>query len=204
MAIINYISITAVPFVIFFIISYALLEKVKVFDSFLSGCSEGIETIIKIFPTLIGLFLAISALRASGILDLISTILSPLLNLINFPTEILPLALIRPISGSASTAVALNIMEAYGVDTIIGFITSTIMGSTETTLYTIAIYTSAVKVKKTRFVLIAAIIADIVRNSYFCRFLSVFVVKFLLTFLTIWSIIDLVSKFITSKFFNIY
>ena len=204
MAIINYISITAVPFVIFFIISYALLEKVKVFDSFLSGCSEGIETVIKIFPTLIGLFLAISALRASGILDLISTILSPLLNLINFPTEILPLALIRPISGSASTAVALNIIETYGVDTIIGFITSTIMGSTETTLYTIAIYTSAVKVKKTRFVLIAAIIADIVRNSYLCRFLSVFVVKFLLTFLTIWSIINLVSKFITSKFFNIY
>ena len=198
MAIINYISITAVPFVIFFIISYALLEKVKVFDSFLSGCSEGIETVIKIFPTLIGLFLAISALRASGILDLISTILSPLLNLINFPTEILPLALIRPISGSASTAVALNIMETYGVDTIIGFITSTIMGSTETTLYTIAIYTSAVKVKKTRFVLIAAIIADIIRNARFCSLLSLFVVRFFLTFLTIWSIIDLVSKFITS------
>ena len=198
MAIINYISISAVPFVIFFIISYALSEKIKVFDSFLSGCTEGIETVIKIFPTLIGLFLAISALRSSGILDLISSILSPLLNLIHFPTEILPLALIRPISGSASTAVALNIMETYGVDTIIGSITSTIMGSTETTLYTIAIYTSAVKVKKTRFVLFAAIIADIVRNAYFCRLLSLFVVRFFLTFLTIWSIIDLVSKFITS------
>lgn len=175
MTIINYISISAVPFVIFFIISYGLLEKIKVFDSFLSGCKEGIDTVIKIFPTLIGLFLAISALRCSGILDLISSILSPLLNLINFPSEILPLALIRPISGSASTAVAMNIMENYGVDTIIGQIASTIMGSTETTLYTIAIYTSAVGVKKIRFVLVAAIIADIVgmlSSVVFCRFLS--------------------------------
>lgn len=204
MAIINYISITAMPFVIFFIISYALSEKVKVFDSFLSGCTEGIETVIKIFPTLIGLFLAISALRSSGILDLLTSILSPLLNLINFPTEILPLALIRPISGSASTAVALNIMETYGVDTIIGSIASTIMGSTETTLYTIAIYTSAVKIKKTRFVLLAAIIADIVRNPYICHFLSLFVVKFFLTFISIWSIINIVSNFITLQIFNIY
>lgn len=197
MTIINYISIIAVPFVIFFIISYALLEKVKVFDSFLSGCKEGIDTVINIFPTLIGLFLAISALRTSGILDLLSSILSPLLSLLKFPTEILPLALIRPISGSASTAVALNIMETYGVDTITGLIASTLMGSTETTLYTIAIYTSTVKVKKTRFVLYAALIADIVRNACFCRLLSSFVVKFFLTFLTIWSIIDLVSNLIT-------
>lgn len=204
MDIINYISITAVPFVIFFIISYALLEKVKVFDSFLSGCTEGIETVIKIFPTLIGLFLAISALRSSGILDLLTSILSPLLNLINFPTEVLPLALIRPISGSASTAVALDIMQTYGVDTIIGSIASTIMGSTETTLYTIAIYTSAVKIKNIRFVLVAAIIADIVRNAYICRFLSLFVMKFFLTFVSIWSIINIVSNFITLQIFNIY
>lgn len=148
MAIITYISTIAVPFVIFFIISYGLSEKIKVFDSFLIGCKEGIDTVIKIFPTLIGLFLAIAALRTSGILDLLSSIVSPLLNIIKFPVEVLPLALVRPISGSASTAVALNIMEKYGVDSIIGLIASTIMGSTETTLYTIAIYTSSCRNKE--------------------------------------------------------
>lgn len=110
---------TAVPFVILFIISYGLTEKIKVFDSFLIGCKKGIKTVIKIFPTLIALFLAINALQNSGILNLIGKIFSPVLNIFKIPYEILPLMLIRPISGSAATAVAVNIMEKYGVDTII-------------------------------------------------------------------------------------
>lgn len=119
MSLINYISIIAVPFVIFYIVAYGFFAKIKVFDSFLVGCKEGINTVIKIFPTLVGLFLAISALRNSGILDLLSNILSPILNLFKIPSEILPLMLVRPISGSASTAVALDIMKNCGVDTII-------------------------------------------------------------------------------------
>ena len=99
---VNYISIIAVPFVIFFIILYGLSEKIKVFDTFIDGCKEGINTVIKIFPTLIALFLAISALRNSGILDLISNILSPILKALTIPSEILPLILIRPISGSGT------------------------------------------------------------------------------------------------------
>ena len=85
-----------------------------------------------------------------------------MLNIFNIPSQIMPLALLRPISGSASMAVAIDIMKNYGVDSLIGMITSTIMGCTETTLYTIAIYTSAVKIKKSRFVLFASIIGDIV------------------------------------------
>lgn len=119
MKLINYISLIAVPFVIFFIVSYAFFEKIKVFDSFLNGCKEGIETVIKIFPTLIALFLAISALRNSGILDLLTNLLHPILEFIKVPSEILPLILVRPISGSASTAVALDIMKNYGVDSSI-------------------------------------------------------------------------------------
>lgn len=119
MALVNYISIVAVPFVILFIISYGLTEKIKVFDSFLVGCKKGIKTVIKIFPTLIALFLAISALQNSGILELIGNLFSPILNVFKIPIEILPLILVRPISGSAATAVATNIMETYGVDTII-------------------------------------------------------------------------------------
>ncbi|MEI3411204.1 MAG: nucleoside recognition domain-containing protein [Clostridia bacterium] len=114
------------------------------------------------FPTLIGLFVAIGTLRSSGIIDAIVNLLSPILNLINFPSEIMPLALLRPISGSASIAVATDIMKNYGVDSSIGLIASTIMGSTETTLYTIAVYSSSVRIKKTRFVLAAALIADFV------------------------------------------
>ncbi len=151
MALINYISKIAIPFVIFYVVTYGFIMRIKVFDSFLAGCQEGISTVIKIFPTLIGLFLAVSALRNSGILDLISTFLSPILNLFKIPSAVLPLMLVRPISGSASTAVALDIMKNYGVDSIIGSIASTIMGCTETTLYTIAIYVSACRNQENTF-----------------------------------------------------
>lgn len=98
MEIINYISIITVPFVILIIILYGMLEKKKVFDIFIEGTKDGLETTIKILPTLIGLFLAIGALRSSGIIEGIGKVLSPILMLINFPVEILPLALLRPIS----------------------------------------------------------------------------------------------------------
>ena len=98
MQFISYISNLAIPFTIFIIILYGLLEKKPVFDIFMQGAKEGIEIVIKIIPTLIGLFLSIDILRASGIFDLLNSMLSPLLNLINFPSEILPLAIIRPIS----------------------------------------------------------------------------------------------------------
>lgn len=116
---INYISISAIPFIIFFIISYGLCEKIKVFDTFLEGAKEGIAITVNMFPTLIALFFAISALRNSGILELFTNIFSPLLNFLKIPLELFPLIFIRPISGSAATAVAMDIMENYGVDSII-------------------------------------------------------------------------------------
>lgn len=162
MNIINYISSAAIPLTILIIIVYGLLEKNKVYDTFVEGAKEGIEIVFNIFPTLIGIFVAVGALRSSGILDLIIKFISPITNFFNIPSEIMPLALVRPISGSASMAVATDIMTTFGVDSKIGLIASTIMGSTETTLYTIAIYTSCVGVKKIRFVLAAALIADFV------------------------------------------
>lgn len=161
MQVINFFSNLAMPMVIFFIVLYGVTEKVKVFDNFLEGAKEGIKTTFSILPTLVGLFLAIGALRSSGILDLIIKITSPILEIFNFPSELMPLAILRPISGSASIAVATDIMKQAGVDSLIGNIASTIMGSTETTLYTIAIYTSCIKIKKTRFILLAALTADI-------------------------------------------
>lgn len=174
-AVINYISSAAIPVIIVIIILYGLKEKTKVFDNFLDGAKEGIEIVFKMFPTLIGIFLAVGALRSSGIIDLIVNLISPITNLLEFPSQVMPLAILRPISGSASMAVAVDIMQNYGTDTLIGLITSTIMGSTETTFYTIAIYTSVVGIKKTRGILIAALAADIagmIVSTIICRILS--------------------------------
>ena len=106
---INYISNIAIPFTIVFIVFYGILEHIKVFDSFLEGAKDGMKIIYNIFPTLLGLFLSINILEESGIIDAITNISKPLLLLLNFPPEILPLAILRPISGSASMAVATNI-----------------------------------------------------------------------------------------------
>ena len=181
MNIINFISISAIPIIIVIIILYGLLERKTTYDIFIDGVKEGIEIVVKLFPTLLGIFLAIGFLRSSGLIDFIAKSVAPITNLFGIPSEIMPLALIRPISGSASTAIATDIMNNYGVDSKIGQIASTIMGSTETTLYTIAIYTSCIGIKKTKFVLPCALIGDITRNVDFCSNLALFVMKFFLT-----------------------
>ena len=173
--IVQYMSNMAIPAIIVTIIAIGLKEKEKVFDRFLDGAKEGIEIVFKMFPTLLGIFLAIGALRTSGLIEAIVDLITPITNILKIPSSILPLALLRPISGSASMAVAVDIMQNYGVDTLTGFITSTIMGSTETTFYTIAIYTSAVGIKKTRWILLGALAADIagmVASTIVCRILS--------------------------------
>lgn len=162
MEFINFMSNIAMPLIILLIVIYGLIQKIKIFDIFLEGAKEGIHILISIFPTLIGLFVAVGALRSSGILDFIINLISPILDIFNFPTEIMPLALIRPISGSSAIAVATDLMKTYGVDTKIGLMTAVIMGSTETTLYTIAIYSSSVGIKNTRFVLYASLLADFI------------------------------------------
>lgn len=140
---------------------YGLKEKKNVFDLFIKGATKGIEITVKIFPTLIGLFFAIGLLNNSGVINFVVQLISPILDYFKFPKEILPLAILRPISGSASMAVAMEILKENGVDSIVGLIVCVIMGATETTLYTIAVYTSAVKVKETRHILIASLMADI-------------------------------------------
>ncbi len=175
MQVIGFISNLAMPMMILLIVIYGIAEKSKIFDTFLEGAKEGLEIVFTIFPTLVGLFVAIGALRTSGIIDLIVHFITPILNIVKFPSEIMPLAMLRPISGNASMAIATDIMKNYGVDSIFGTMASVIMGSTETTLYTIALYTSCIKVKKTRFVLIAALIADIVGiavSVVVCRIMS--------------------------------
>ena len=172
---ISFLSNLAMPIMILIIVIYGIIQRNKIFDTFLDGAKEGMSVVVNLFPTLIGLFLAVGTLRASGVLDFLIQIISPVLDYIKIPSEIMPLALLRPISGSSSIAVAVDIMKQFGVDSGLGIIASVIMGSTETTLYAIAVYTSSVGIKKTRFVLVASLIADVVGifvSVAVCRFLS--------------------------------
>ena len=162
MEIINYMSAIIIPLVIVLVIGYGIAEKKNVYDIFLRGAKNGIKIVIKLFPTLLAIFLAINMLRNSGVIDFIINILKPVLLFLNIPIEIMPLALLRPISGTASMAVATDIIKTSGVDSQIGLIAATIMGSTETVFYTIALYTSSINIKKTRFTLVAALIANFV------------------------------------------
>ncbi len=172
---VNFISNLAMPMIILWIVIYGLIEKKEVFDKFVEGAKEGIKIVINIFPTLIGLFLAVGTLRSSGVIDIVIKFIDPLLQIVHFPSEIMPLAILRPISGSSSIAIATDIMKNFGVDSQIGIMAGVIMGATETTLYTIAVYSASVKIKKTRFVLLASLTADIVgilTSIVICRFLS--------------------------------
>lgn len=162
MKIINYLSTIILPIIILIIIGFGISEKINVYDLFIKGAKNGMKTVVKLYPTLLGIFIAIGLLRASGVIDFIIKLIYPIISFLNIPKEIMPLAMLRPISGSASMAVANDIMKNYGVDSKIGLIASVITGSTETTFYTIAVYTSSVKVKKTRNILIASLIADVV------------------------------------------
>lgn len=159
---INYISNIAIPSVIVIIVIYGTIERKKVFDIFLEGASLGIKIVINIFPTLLGLFLAINILNESGLIEGLTKAIDSILLRLKIPTKIFPLVLLRPISGSASLAIATDIMKKNGVDSKIGLIASTIMGATETTIYTVALYTSSVKIKNTRFVIVSALLADFV------------------------------------------
>ena len=174
MKIINYISIIAMPSILLVIIANSFIEKNKIYDIFFEGVKEGVKIVYNIFPTLLGLFVAVGALRNSGLIDLIINLISPIIERFSIPKEIMPLAILRPVSGSVSMAIATDIISNNGVDSKIGKIASVIMGSTETTLYTIAIYTSCVKVKKSRGILIAALVGDItgmVVSLAICSFL---------------------------------
>lgn len=164
-----------VPVFILLVMYMGIKEKVNVFDTFIEGAHEGIKIIIGLVPTLIGIIFSVELLGASNLIELLSRLLNPIFKCFNFPPEILPLALVRPISGSASIGVATELMKKYGVDSFIGVVASVIMGATETTLYTIAIYTGELKVKKSKKILLAALCADIagmIAAVVFCRILS--------------------------------
>ena len=156
------IGVLAIPAVIMVILTSGFLKRVKIFDAFCDGAKSGLVTAVKIFPSLLALVVAVSMLRASGVIDILTRLLSPVLSKTGMPPEVLPLALMRPVSGSGALAVITDIFENYGPDSFIGKCASVMMGSTETTFYTIAVYFGAAGIRKSSDAVKAALVADLV------------------------------------------
>lgn len=151
----------AVPVVIACIVLFGFFRKVPVFDSFIAGAKEGLQSSVSILPTLVGLIMAVSMLNASGALDLLSSLLAPVASVLGLPPQVMPLALIKPISGSGSTAVLTQIYKDCGPDSFAGRVASVMAGSTETTFYAVAVYYGSVGIKKTRHTIPAALVGDL-------------------------------------------
>lgn len=151
-----------IPFLIFYVVGFGLLMKKDIYDEFVKGAKEGFQITYGILPTLIGLMMAVSILRASGTLELLANFLQPFIQMIHFPTELVPLVLIKTISSSAATGLLLDIFKEYGTDSYLGKLASVICASTETIFYTMSVYFMAAGVKKTRYTLSGALFATLV------------------------------------------
>lgn len=158
---ISLISSLTIPLIIAILAIYGMYRKVDVFSALTDGAWDGLKVTVKILPPLTALLTAVYMLRASGALDALCSLLAPVLSFIGIPAETAPLIFIRPISGNGALAVGADIINKYGADSSIGRTAAVMLGSTETTFYTIAVYFGAVGIKKTRFAIPAAICADL-------------------------------------------
>ena len=149
-----------VPFILFLCCAIALGKRENAYDLMLQGASDGLKLLISIVPTLVLLLTAVTMLRSSGAMELLTRCIAPIFRFVGIPPETAMLVLIRPISGSAAMAVAADLMVSYGVDSQIGRTAAVMLGSTETTFYTISVYFGAAGIRRTRYTVPAALIAD--------------------------------------------
>lgn len=156
-----YFSNFIIPFVILYIVGYGLLQKKNVYDEFIKGAEDGFQVVKGIMPTLIGLMVAIGVLRASGTLDLLSNMLKPLVEQFHFPSELVPLVVVKMFSSSAATSLLLDIYKSFGPDSYLGRLSSILMSCSETIFYTLSVYFMTAKVKKTRYTLAGALVATL-------------------------------------------
>ncbi|MFJ5621173.1 spore maturation protein [Peribacillus loiseleuriae] len=156
------ISIWMIPFLICSILLYGTYKKIPTYETFVEGGKEGIQMSFSIIPYLVGMLVAISVFRASGALEFFVQFLRPLLELLHVPAEIVPLAIIRPISGTAALGMTSDLISVYGPDSFIGRLAATIQGSTDTTFYVLTVYFGAVGIKKMGDALKVGLLADLV------------------------------------------
>lgn len=168
----DYIVKSIIPIIIILVTTYGIIKKVKIYECFIEGAKEGLSICVRIFPYLLAMLIAVGAFRESNALDYFINIVKPVVKFIGLPPEVVPLVLIKPLSGSGATGVFAETLSRFGADSYIGRVSSIIMGSTETIFYTLTVYFGAVGVKKIRHTLWVAIMADIL-----CVILAVNLVK---------------------------
>lgn len=154
-----YLSDGIIPFIFIIIAGYGLLNRINIFDVFIEGAIEGFKTVYKILPTLIGLMVMVGILRVSGSLDYLAALIKPITNISGFPSELLPLVIVKMFSSSAATGLLIDIYKQAGPDSYIGTLASVIMSCSETIFYTMSIYFVTAKVTKTRYTLPGALFA---------------------------------------------
>lgn len=160
------------PIMVVGIVTFGLVKKVKVFDCFMKGAKKGLFTVYELLPSITGLVLAVTMLKESGAMDILSSLLSPITSFFGVPDEITPMALLSPISGGGSLTLFESVLKTYGPDSFIGQVASVVMGSTDTTLYAVTVYYSAIGIKNTRHTLMAGLTADfmsLVLSAFFVR-----------------------------------
>lgn len=161
LAIVSQVSRWAIPFLLLTIPLAAFFRGVKVYETFVEGAEEGFETAVRIIPFLVGMLVAIGVFRASGAMDYFVNIINPVMKLIGAPGEILPLAVMRPLSGGGSLGIATELIGAYGADSYIGRLASTMQGSTDTTFYVLTVYFGSVGIRRYRYAVALGLIADV-------------------------------------------
>ncbi|MGN0027838.1 MAG: spore maturation protein [Clostridium sp.] len=157
----QYITKSIIPIIVVIIITYGMIKGKKVYEWFIEGAKEGLKVCLNIFPYLLAMIIAVNIFREAKLLDLLNNMIAPLGGLIGLPKEIIPLVLIKPLSGSGAIGILTDILKNYGADSYVGLIASVIMGTTETIFYTITVYFGAIQIKKIRHTLWAAILADL-------------------------------------------
>ena len=153
-------SYWVLPVTVTSVVLFGLWKKVKVFDCFMEGAKRGLYTVYELLPSITGLVVAVTMLKASGALTILADVLSPLAKMLNIPSEVIPMALISPVSGGGSMTFFEQVLKEHGPDSFLGQVASVLMGSTDTTLYAVTVYYSAVGIKNTRHTLYAGLIAD--------------------------------------------
>lgn len=159
--IIAFLSETLIPILVFWIVAYGIVSKRPVYEDFIAGAKGGLTTVIGIMPTLVGLMVAVGILRASGFLVLLADVLSFFVKDAIFPSELLPLSVVKLFSSSAATGLLLDIYKEFGVDSYLGRLASVMMSSTETVFYTLSVYFMSVKVKKSGYAVAGALFATL-------------------------------------------
>ena len=167
-------STWAIPIVLLLIPLIGLLRRVKVYEAFVEGATEGFQTAVNIMPFLVAMMVAINIFRSSGALDAFISTLQPLMSIFDIPPELVPLAIMRPLSGTGSLGLTTEILNTYGPDSLIGQIASTILGSTDTTFYILTVYFGAVGIRKPRYSIFVGLLGDIIGffgSVYVCQHL---------------------------------